>query len=94
MIKHIYLIKLKDRSRIQETMEKIRSLQQHIPEIDRIDVGKDFSGAKSALDIVQVCEFSTREKFDAFAGHPYHEQIRQFLRTVVESAYKVDYLCE
>lgn len=94
MIKHVYLIKLKDRAQIPEAMEQLRSLKTHIPEIDHIEVARDFSGAKSALDILQVCEFSTQEKFDIFTNHPYHEKIRQYLKTVTECAYKVDCLCE
>ena len=92
MIRHVYLIRLKDRSRAQECAEKIRSLRQHIPELHRVEVGLDFVGAPASYDLIEICEFLTQHDFEVFTDHPYHAEIRKYIAAVKQDAVKVDYL--
>lgn len=82
MIRHVYLIRLKDRSRAQECAEKIRSLRQHIPELHRVEVGLDFVGAPASYDLIEICEFLTQHDFEVFTDHPYHAEIRKYIAAV------------
>ena len=91
MIRHVYLIRLKDRSRAQECAEKIRSLRQHIPELHRVEVGLDFVGAPVSYDLIEICEFLTQHDFEVFTDHPYHAEIRKYIAAVKQDAVKVDY---
>ena len=87
MIRHVYLIRLKDRSRAQECAEKICSLRQH-----RVEVGLDFVGAPASYDLIEICEFLTQHDFEIFTDHPYHAEIRKYIAAVKQDAVKVDYL--
>jgi len=94
MIKHVYLIRLMDRGRTAECMERIRSMQDHIPEISRVEVGADIMGAAASYDVIEICEFQTRADFEVFCTHPYHDQIREYIGGVKKDAVKVDYMLE
>ena len=89
MVKHVYLIKLKDRSKAKEVVEKIRTLQGNVPSILR-----DFRGVKGSYDLIEICEFQTMADFEEFCVDPYHEQIRQYMAQVVEHSCKVDYIVD
>lgn len=94
MIKHVYLIQLKDRSLAAACMERIRSLQEHIPEIYRVEVGADFVGAAASYDVIEICEFRTQADFEVFTAHPYHDEIRKYIGSIKKNAVKVDYITE
>lgn len=94
MIRHVYLIKLKDRSQAGIVAKKLRTLKEHVPEIYELDVGIDFKGADNSYDIVEYCTFKTKEDFEAFGVNTYHAGIREYLKTVQESTAKVDVVTE
>ena len=50
---------------------KLRTLQDNVPSIHRVEVGLDFRGAANSYDLIQICEFKTREDFDAFCVDSY-----------------------
>lgn len=91
MIKHVYLFKLRDRSAAGAVAERIRTLKDRIASIHALEVGVDFRGTGNSYDLIETCAFLTREDFDAFSADAYHEEIRQYLATVVEASWKVDY---
>ena len=91
MIKHVYLIKLKDRAMAETAAAKLRTLQDNVPSIHRVEVGLDFRGAANSYDLIQICEFKTREDFDAFCVDSYHDSIRKYMANLVEASWKVDY---
>lgn len=94
MVKHVYLIKLKEREWAAEVVEKIRTLQDNVPSILRVEAAADFRGVKGSYDLIEICEFRTMADFEAFCVDPYHEQIRQYMAQVVEHSCKVDYILE
>ena len=92
MVKNLYLIKLKDRSKAKEVVEKIRTLQGNVPSILRVEAAVDFRGVKGSYDLIEICEVQTMADFEEFCVDPYHEQIRQYMAQVVEHSCKVDYI--
>lgn len=92
MIKHVYLIKLKEPDTIDAVIQKLKTLPEFIPQIYRLELGKDFTRASSSYDIYQCCEFLSEEDFQAFANHPYHDEVRRYLAEVRQNAVKVDFL--
>lgn len=91
MIRHVYLIQLKDRAMAGEVAEKLRTLQDNVPSVERVEVGIDFRGAGNSYDLMQMCEFKNRSDFEAFCTDAYHEQIRRYMATVTKASWKVDY---
>lgn len=94
MVKHVYLIKLKDRSKAKEVVEKIQTIQGNVPSILRVEAAVDFRGVKGSYDLIEICEFQTMADFEEFCVDPYHEQIRQYMAQVVEHSCKVDYIVD
>lgn len=92
MVKHVYLIKLKDRNMSAEVVEKIKTLQGNVPSIRRVEAAVDFRGVKGSYDLIEICEFDTMADFEAFCVDPYHDSIRKYMADVVETSCKVDYV--
>lgn len=94
MIKHVYLYKLKQNASAEEVMQKLLSLRERIPQIAHMEVGLNFKSAENAYDLIESCEFRTMEDFRIFGADAYHEEIRQYMKTVVEHGVKIDYEME
>lgn len=91
MIKHIYLFKLKDKSRLQEAADRIMTLKEKIPYMVDCEVGIDFKGAENSYDLCEICVFRNREDFLRFGDDPYHGEIRTYMDSVRESGIKIDF---
>ena len=92
MIKHIYLIKLKNRADAPEVAERLQTLKREIPEIASLEIGIDFKGAENSYDLVECVSFRTEADFRRFGENAYHEGIRRYLKTVQLATAKVDFL--
>jgi len=91
MIKHIYLFKLKDKSKVDEISAKIMSLKDHIPYMAECEVGVDFKGAANSYDLCEMCVFHNKEDFLRFGNDPYHCAIREYMDEQREIGIKIDY---
>lgn len=91
MIKHVYLYRLKPGVSAQEVAQRLMSLADRVPQIARMEVGHNFKPAENAYDLIESCEFQTMEDFLIFGADAYHEEIRQYMKTVVEHGVKIDY---
>lgn len=91
MIRHVYLYKLKPGVSHQEVAQHLLSLRDHIPQIADMEVGFNFKPAENPYDLIESCAFSTLEDFRTFGADPYHEEIRQYMKTAMECGVKIDY---
>lgn len=93
MVKHLVFFKLKDRSpeNITKAAEKLRSMDGKIDILRHIEVGVDFMKSGRSFDIALTTHFDTREDLDAYATHPVHVPILDYMKTVVEQSVAVDY---
>ncbi len=94
MIKHVYLYKLKDKQTAREVAERLMTMKTNIPSVAAVEVGIDFAGAAASFDLLEMVCCKTEEDFRAFCTDPYHDQIRAYMKTVVQEGYKVDYRCD
>lgn len=94
MIKHVYLYKLKQEASAEQVRQKLLSLRERVPQIARMEVGLNFKPAENAYDLIESCEFNTLEDFRTFGLDAYHEEIRQYMKTVAEHGVKIDYEME
>jgi len=94
MIKHVYLYKLKADAHPDEVVQKLLTLRERIPQMAHMEVGLNFKPAANAYDLIESCEFRTMEDFRIFGADAYHEEIRQYMKTVVEHGVKIDYEME
>lgn len=91
MIKHVYLIKLKDPARARGVADRLLGMRDAIPEILDMEVGLDFRGTPTSYDVCEICTFATREDFEVFGRHPRHQQIRDYIDSVQQQIAKADY---
>lgn len=91
MIKHVYLYKFKNRDDAKKVYEKLKTMTDHIESIYELEIGIDFTNSAKSYDLIQIAAFRTMDDFKAFTEHPYHEEMRVFLKPYVDSGYKVDY---
>ena len=91
MIRHIYLIKLKEDADVQAAIDKMMSLKEHIPYMKAIECGVDFKGDSNSWEVCEMCTFENREDFVKFGADPYHAEVRKYMANVIEEGAKIDY---
>ncbi|MCF6170069.1 MAG: Dabb family protein [Bacteroidales bacterium] len=95
MLKHIVMIRLKDREKLQaqsrrlETM--LKDLLEQIDELLSMEVGLNVSTKDAAFDLVLTAAFADEKALDAYRVHPAHVEVLDFLKETMEKATVVDY---
>jgi len=98
MIKHIVMWKMKEeaegRSKIEnmEILKKmLEDMRSSIDLIQNLEVGLNLSNDHTYYDIVLYSEFSGRDELNAYAVHPEHVKVKDFLAKVRDSKASIDY---
>lgn len=101
MIKHVVMWKLKEVAEGKTKAENARIMKQlleglpaRIDELDKAEVGINIlAGDDAAIcDVVLTTECKDEESLNAYAVHPDHKKVVQFISKVVEERRVVDYL--
>ncbi len=99
MLKHIVLFKLKpaaEGASKEENAKKIKrdleALKAVIPQIRHIEVGINAISSDAAYDIAIYSEFANEADLNAYAKHPEHLKVAEFVGKVRESRVVVDYI--
>ena len=98
MVKHIVFWRFKDDaqdSSKSENMAKVKSMLESLPpqisEIIDLEVGENFSGREIACDMALYSTFESEEALKAYAVHPEHVKVAEFIGSVVSEGRVVDY---
>ena len=94
MIKHVVMWKFKSgvaESEKQEMKQRLEALMGKVPTLAAISVGLDISHKDRSWDIVLYSEFESQDDLKAYAVHPQHLEVADFVKTVVSEAAAVDY---
>ena len=98
MIKHIVFWKFAEaadgRSKAEniEAVEKnLLALQICVPELRKIEVGRDFNGSPAAYDLALYTEFRSRDDLRAYQDHPEHGKVKDLVAAVTTDRAVVDY---
>ncbi len=87
----MYLYKLKPDVDPSRVAAKLMTLRERIPQISAMEVGVNFKSAANAYDLLECCTFEDHAAFAAFGADAYHEEIRQYMKTVQVDGVKIDY---
>jgi len=96
MIKHVVMWKFKSdvvESGKLEMKRQLEALKGVVPTLLDISVGLDISRKDRSWDIVLYSEFESMEDLKAYAAHPQHLKVVEFVKTVVSEGAAVDYEC-
>jgi hypothetical protein len=93
MIKHVVLWRMKTNN--DRTFETIRAALQaqagRIPGMLRIEIGRNFSSHRRAVDICLVCDFESREALSTYHKHPLHAETRAIVDPLITDHWIADY---
>jgi hypothetical protein len=99
MLKHIVLLKLKTNAQgasKEENARKIKqdleSLKDKIPQIRHLEVGINSIRSEASYDVSIYSEFANEMDLTAYARHPEHLKVADFVGKVRESRAVVDYI--
>lgn len=94
MIKHIVMWTFKNEVATKDKLEmkrRLESLKGVVPVLLDIEVGLDTSGKEASMDMVLYTEFKNTDDLDAYAGHPAHLKVVEFVKPLVCERAVVDY---
>ena len=94
MIVHLVAFQFNEESKkanIIQAKQMLENLMGAVPTLRSIDVGLNFSTEERAMDLSIITVFESKEGLDAYAIHPEHLKVVDFIKTVVEYSKVVDY---
>ena len=95
MIVHIVMFKFKDENKdanLKEAREELNALVDLVPNLKLMEVGINFTVAERAFDLSIYSTFDTKEDLDAYAIHPEHLKVVEFIKSVTIESKVVDYI--
>ncbi|HEY5652942.1 MAG TPA: Dabb family protein [Pontiella sp.] len=94
MIKHIVMWAFKDEVVEADKLEmkrQLEALKGVVPSLLNIEVGLDIVGSDASRDMVLYSEFSSLDDLRAYAVHPEHLKVVEFVKPLVCERHVVDY---
>lgn len=92
MLKHIVIWNLKDPAQGPELKRRLEALVGVVPSIRAFEVGMNIVPSETAGDIVLVSTFDDPAGLKAYAEHPEHLKVVDFVKQVVSHRRAADYL--
>ena len=93
MIKHVYLLKLVDKSMADDVINKVLELKENTPSVKDVEMYKDFRGTDKSYDLIEIVTCETMEDFESFTNDPFHQKVREYNADKISHSIKVDYEC-
>lgn len=97
MVRHIVMWKFKEEAEGRTKEENINlvrnrlfSLPAVIPQIRKLEMGHDLRHTEMSADLVLIIEFDNLDTFQAYADHPEHLAVSQYVRKVIENRQVID----
>ncbi|MCD6090108.1 MAG: Dabb family protein [Bacteroidales bacterium] len=97
MIKHIVMMRLKEvgadekQEQLQIIKLKLDSLLGIVPSLKTMEVGLNFSTRETAFDLVLVSTFADENALKAYAIHPEHVKVLDYLKDKLAATAVTDY---
>lgn len=94
MVKHMVMWKFKAEVSNEKKLDmkrQLEALKGVVPTLIDIEVGLDISGKEASMDMVLYSEFASMDDLAAYAGHPEHVKVVEFVKPLVCERAVVDY---
>jgi hypothetical protein len=95
MLRHIVMMKFRNRETAKETAGKVKTMLHGlvpvIDELKRMEVGINVNTKPAAYDLVLTADFDDEAGLNAYRAHPDHVKILDFMKEVVDKTTVVDY---
>lgn len=93
MIRHVVLWRLKpgNGDAFPVLREALEAQRGRIPGLVRVEVGRNVSPSRRAVDMALLCDFESREALAAYHRHPAHLETRAIVDPLAAEHWIVDY---
>ncbi len=94
MITHIVFIALKPENKTENALEAKRRIEAMMGKVESlrfIEVGVNFAEEDRAMDLALTARFDDQEGLEAYAVHPVHLEVIEYIKSVAEYTKVVDY---
>jgi hypothetical protein len=94
MVTHVVLMKFKPEHKarhLAQAREMLLAMLGRVESLRAIEVGLNAVVGERALDLALITRFDDLAGLSAYATHPVHVAVKQFLQGVLESSFVVDY---
>ncbi len=95
MLRHIVMVKFKDRDAAPQISEKVKqmlvNLEETVESLNHMEVGININTRPAAFDVVLTADFDNEEGLNEYRVHPEHVKVLDFLKEAVEKTTVVDY---
>jgi hypothetical protein len=94
MITHVVLMKFKSANKTQhlsQAREQLLAMLGRVESLRAIEVGLNQVAGDRAADLALITRFDDMAGLSAYATHPVHVAVKQFLQSVLEFSFVVDY---
>ena len=94
MVVHIVMFAFKEENKeenIQRAAAMLNGLMGVVPTLKSMEVGHNFSPETRAMDLSIITSFDDKEGLEAYAEHPEHLKVVEFIKSVVLESKVVDY---
>jgi hypothetical protein len=94
MVVHIVTFEFKEENKkanIIQAKQMLENLMGAVPSLRSIDIGLNFAKEDRAMDMSIITVFEGKEGLNAYAIHPEHIKVINFIKTVVNYTKVVDY---
>ena len=95
MVKHIVMFDFKDENRtenLEKAKEMLEALLGKVPSLKNMEVGINFSEEARAMNMSLYSEFENKEGLEAYAVHPEHLKVVEFIKSVATASKVSDYI--
>jgi len=90
MVKHIVMWRLKNKAEAAGVKQQLEGMRGRIEGLLALEVGLNFAEG-SPVDIALYSEFTDRAALNAYADHPVHVPVKQFVSARVAERWVTDY---
>jgi hypothetical protein len=91
MIKHIVLIKLKQKQDTQRAIESLTNMKGKIEGMLEIEAGANILNLDRNFDVALTCVFKDKSALDVYQEHPVHVAVKDLFSEIVDKLVVVDY---
>lgn len=93
MFNHVVMFKLKNpgRDEIHRVRDMLLGLKEKISLIRSLEVGIDLLHSQRSCDLLLLTRFDSLEDMILYQKHPAHVKVSQYIQSIGESSYTVDY---
>lgn len=93
MFHHIVFYKIKEpKEEIKQEMKRrFLEMPSVISQIKELRVGFDVLATERSCDVSLYVTFDSKEDFFTYKDHPFHVKVAEYIGTIKEASYSVDY---